>query len=495
MKISSGTTLLSLAGAAAAATCKPKIDSEKLQAEITTENLWSHLEALNDIAFEFGNGNRAFGLPGYDASVDYIWSHISDVNATKAWKQDFYAWFGQVQSISFTVDDEDFYIYGITYSPSTPAEGVTAELVLGPEGAAGCDPANYEGLDVAGKIVLTQRFRCPTDGTLAGRVAPAKAAGAAGVVIYHDITTKPTAGSLGEVDMDKYAPAGFIHLADGERLKARIQGGETVVAYFEHTQVVEERVTQNLFVETEEGDPHNVIVLGAHLDSVQAGPGINDDASGSSLVLEIFKAVQKYRFKNKIRFAWWGAEENGLLGSEYYCSNLGVSDVNDILAYLNYDMVSKGYFGVSDNDGRAHGSVAPSGSEVIQQIYLDYFASQGLETTPAILTNGSDYASFWGILGKPFGFLNTGTAVAQDPCYHQECDTIENPTPETITWNAKAAAHMVSILSMEGQDLIPKTIINETLSLRSLYGRGASVLNIEELEALGERHLGCGHDL
>jgi hypothetical protein len=139
--------------------------------------------------------------------------------------------------------------------------------------------------------------------------------------------------------------------------------------------------------------------------------------------------------------------------------------------------------------------VAPSGSEVIQQIYLDYFASQGLETTPAILTNGSDYASFWGILNKPFGFLNTGTAVAQDPCYHQACDTIENPTPETITWNAKAAAHMVSILSMEGQDLIPKTIINETLSLRSLYGRGASVLNIEELEALGERHLGCGHDL
>lgn len=101
-------------------------------------------------------------------------------------------------------------------------------------------------------------------------------------------------------------------------------------------------------------------------------------------------------------------------------------------------MVSKGYFGVSDNDGRAHGSVAPKGSEVIQQIYLDHFASKGLATTPAILTNGSDYASFWN-LHKPFGFLNTGTGVAQDPCYHQECDTIDNPDPATITANAKVS--------------------------------------------------------
>jgi hypothetical protein len=86
-------------------------------------------------------------------------------------------------------------------------------------------------------------------------------------------------------------------------------------------------------------------------------------------------------------------------------------------------MVSRGYFGVSDNDGSAHGSVAPAGSEVIQKIYLEHFASKGLETTPAILTNGSDYASFWQILNKPFGFLHTGTGTEQDDCYHQACDT------------------------------------------------------------------------
>ncbi|KAH6680080.1 aminopeptidase Y [Plectosphaerella plurivora] len=486
----------SLASAVVASECKPKLESEAFQAEIKTENLWSHLVALNDLAFEKGNGNRAFGLPGYAASVDYIWSHISNVPATKAWKQDFPAWFGQVESISFKIDDEDFYIYGITYSPSTPPEGITAEIVLGPAGEAGCYEANYEGLDVAGKIVLTQRYRCPTGGTLAGRVRPAKAAGAAGVIIYHDITTTPTAGSLGEVNLEAYAPAGFIHKADGEKIIARIQAGETIEAFYQHTQIVEERITQNLFVETEEGDPHNVIMLGAHLDSVQAGPGINDDGSGTSLILEVFKNLQKFRFRNKVRFAWWGAEENGLLGSKYYASHLPTADIDNLLTYLNYDMVSKGYWGVSDNDGRAHGSVAPPGSEVIQNIYHEFFEGLGLEVTPAVLTNGSDYASFWQILNKPFGFLNTGTGVAQDPCYHQACDTIENPDANTITINAKAAAHQLSILAMKGQELIPKVTVNATM-LTSLRVRevGPDPLLIEELEAAGHGHLGCGHDL
>lgn len=191
------------------------------------------------------------------------------------------------------------------------------------------------------------------------------------------------------------------------------------------------------------------------MDSVQAGPGINDDGklcsacnhsnqladnhtgSGTSLLLELFLAMTQYRTKNKVRFAWWGAEENGLLGSKFYCSSLPASDVDDLLVYLNFDMVAKGFFGVADTDGSTHGSAGPAGSDVVEHIYEAYYQSQGLEVTPAVLTNGSDYASFWQILGKPFGFLHTGTAVAQDPCYHQACDTIDNPDPNTITVNAR----------------------------------------------------------
>lgn len=96
---------------------------------------------------------------------------------------------------------------------------------------------------------------------MAGRVKPAALKGAAGVIIYHDLTTKPTAGSLGEVNLDQYVPAGFIHKADGEALVARIQAGEKIQAQYKHIQTVEERITQNVFVETEEGDPTNVIMV------------------------------------------------------------------------------------------------------------------------------------------------------------------------------------------------------------------------------------------
>ncbi|RYP11817.1 hypothetical protein DL765_007583 [Monosporascus sp. GIB2] len=480
--------LLSL-GLGVRATYKPKVTSEKLQAEIRTENLWANLEALHEIAAANG-GNRAFGLPGYAASVDYIWGRISDIPGTKAWKQDFPGLFNLVESIELRVDGKPFYVYGLTYSPSTSKEGITAELVLGPEGAAGCDASSYEGLDVAGKIVLVERFRCPTGGTLAGRLLPAAANGAAAVLIYNNIPTNATAGSLSQPNPEKYVPGGFINQADGLAIKERLEAGEKLEAYFQQTQVIEERITQNVFVETEDGDPDNVIVLGAHLDSVQAGPGINDDGSGTSLILEVFHALTKYKTKNKVRFAWWAAEENGLVGSKYYCSTLTAAEANKILAYLNFDMVSKGYFGVGDGDGSSHGSVAPPGSEVIEQIYVDYFSSRGIEVTPAIITNGSDYASFWQILNK------RSDCVEQDPCYHQLCDTIENPNPETITINAQAAAHMVATLAMKGTELIPKAPVNATMfnhvKSRSLMW---DHIAIEELEALGERHLGCGHEI
>ena len=128
----------------------------------------------------------------------------------------------------------------------------------------------------------------------------------------------------------------------------------------------------------------------------------NSPGSGTSLILEVFHALTKYETKNKVRFAWWGAEENGLVGSKYYCSNLPADEADKILAYLNFDMVSKGYFGVGDGDGSSHGSVAPPGSEVIEKIYVDYFTDKGLEVTPAIITNGSDYASFWQFLNKRY---------------------------------------------------------------------------------------------
>ncbi|KAF5969989.1 aminopeptidase precursor, vacuolar [Fusarium bulbicola] len=383
-----------------------KLDSEKLQADIKASNLIATLDALNDIAFTNG-GNRAFGLPGYQASVEYIYTRISKVDNAKIWKQTFPALFTFVESIELNVDNKAIDVYGLTYSPSTTKMGITAEIALGPEGAAGCDTSSYDDSDVKGKIVLVRNFPCRTSKGLAGKVISVAAAGGSAVIIYDDPMVNVAAGSLGRPNPGKYVPAGFISHSDALKIKDRIEAGETVKAHFQQTQIVEERLTQNIIAETTTGDPHNVIMLGAHLDSVQDGPGINDNGSGSALILELYLALSNYKTKNKIRFAWWGAEENGLLGSKHYTSTLSADDIKNLLVYLNFDMVSRGFFGVADTDGSSYGCKAPESSEAIEKTFVEYFTSRGIETTPVALTNGSDYAPFWQSLGKSFGFLHT----------------------------------------------------------------------------------------
>lgn len=157
------------------------------------------------------------------------------------------------------------------------------------------------------------------------------------------------------------------------------------------------------------------------------------------MILEIFEALQKYNVKNKVRFAWWGAEELGLVGSRYYTANLNATSIDQLLVYLNFDMVSSGYFGVFDGDGSTHGLAAPPGSEVVEKLFVDDLTSKGINVTSAVFTGGSDYASFMTVLKKPVGGLHTGTGIAQDPCYHKECDTYDNANPDTLTVNAKVS--------------------------------------------------------
>ncbi|KAF6809188.1 peptidase family M28 [Colletotrichum sojae] len=465
---------------------KPLVESASFQEQIIKENLEANLVRLNDIATANG-GNRAFGYPGYAASVDFVWDRISAAAAggAKVWKQDFPAVFSNEIRANLTVNGETLPAYGLSQSPATPDGGITAELVAGPEGTAACDAASYADIDAAGKIVLVREALCPgfRDGFHAGVMKPAAAAGASAVLVINDFALNLTAGTLGPADDGTYVPTGFVNKYIGDPLRARLVAGEVLTTTFWEGTFVDSRVTQNVFAETEGGDPDNVIVLGAHLDSVVWGPGINDNGnasspafisrlrqltslgSGVSLLMELFLALSKYAVNNKIRFAWWGAEERGLLGSRYYVNNLEAGESERILAYLNFDMVAKGYYGVFDGDGASYGIAAPPGSEVIQELFAAEFAAKGVNVTAARFTNGSDYASFWQVLNKPIGGLHTGTGSAQDPCYHLECDDIKNPDIDQLTVNAKATAHVLSALAVDGTNLI------KNFSVRDIFAR------------------------
>ncbi|MDT0490310.1 M28 family metallopeptidase [Streptomyces griseus] len=214
-------------------------------------------------------------------------------------------------------------------------------------------------------------------------------------------------------------------------------------------------VGYNLIAEWPGGDPNKVLIAGAHLDSVSSGAGINDNASGSAAVLETALAVSRagYQPDKRLRFAWWGAEELGLIGSKYYVNNLPAAERSKISGYLNFDMIGSpnaGYF-VYDDD------------PVIEKTFKDYFA--GLNVPTEIETEGdgrSDHAPFKAA-GVPVGGLFTGAsrtktaAQAQkwggtagqafDRCYHTSCDTTANINDTALDRNSDAAAHAIWTLS------------------------------------------------
>lgn len=236
-------------------------------------------------------------------------------------------------------------------------------------------------------------------------------------------------------------PVNAISYADGVSLYNATRAGRVTVRVAATTEIDLERETLNVIADSPRGKTDNVIVVGAHLDSVLEGPGINDNGSGSGTILEIaeqmaeLKYTKRGKLQRSVRFAFWGAEENGLLGSEHYVENLPDRQLERIYANLNFDMVgSPNYVRfVYDGDGTA-GPAGPPGSAQIEQVFTDYFEDQGLSSEPTPFNGRSDYGPFIAV-GIPAGGLFSGAegiktpeqaaeyggtaGVAYDPCYHQ----------------------------------------------------------------------------
>lgn len=211
------------------------------------------------------------------------------------------------------------------------------------------------------------------------------------------------------------------------------------------------RVGYNLIADWPGGDPNQVVMAGAHLDSVTSGAGINDNGSGSAAVLETALAVSRAGLQptKHLRFGWWGAEELGLVGSRYYANNLPSAERAKLDGYLNFDMIGSsnpGYF-VYDDD------------PAIEQTFKTYFAGLGVPTEIETEGDGrSDHASFMSI-GVPVGGLFTGagrtksSAQAQkwggtagqafDRCYHSSCDTTAGINDTALNRNSDAIAYAV----------------------------------------------------
>lgn len=422
----------------------------KLLECVTLEGVREHQAAFQAIA-DANNGIRTSGTAGYDASVDY---------AVQVFTQAGY---------NVTVQPFQFQTF-ISLSPSVleqvapPPTGPIENSIMSYSGSGdvtapvstlpvitGCVSSDFAGFP-AGNIALISRGAC----TFAIKATNAYNAGAVGVVIYNN-TTGVLNGTLGNgFTLD--IPVTSVTQAVGQQLAAT--PGLVLRLKTETFRGI--ATTYNVLAESSSGDPNNVVMAGAHLDSVNAGPGINDNGSGSAAILEVAQQMAKVKPRNMVRFALWGAEESGLVGSDYYVNNLPQTELDKIALYLNFDMVGSPnhvfFIYDGDNSDGVGAGPGPEGSADIEKTFERYFTKMGIPFKGTDFSGRSDYGPFIAA-GIPAGGLFTGaegiktaeeaaiwggTAGQQyDPCYHLACDTFANYNPFALEVNSDAIAYSV----------------------------------------------------
>jgi len=443
---------------------------KKLLSCVTLDGVREHQAALQAIANANG-GTRLAGTQGYEDSVDYVVQKmtVAGYNVTlNSFPFNFFppAVLQQLTPVSATYETGTFTNSGVG-SVTGNVLPVDINLVPPRASTSGCEAADFAGLDFSGPsdIALIQRGTC----TFAQKVQNAEAAGAEAVIIFNQ-GNDPTrealiVGTL--VPFSASVPVVGASFADGAALS---QAGSTAHVQVDPPQAI---TLHNVIAESKYGDPNNVVMAGAHLDSVAAGPGINDNGSGSAALLEVAEQMQKVKPRNKLRFAWWGAEEAGLVGSTAYVNGLSQAEKDKIALYLNFDMVgSPNYvFFIYDGDNSdGVGSPAgPAGSAAIEKTFERFFtnvANKPFKGTD--FTGRSDYGPFIAV-GIPSGGLFTGaegvktaaevalwggTAGQQyDSCYHLACDTYANNNNTALDTNSDAIAYAVLQFSMSTADV------------------------------------------
>jgi Zn-dependent M28 family amino/carboxypeptidase len=461
----------------------PKL-ARQLVKNVGIDKMNRHLIALQRLADRNG-GTRAAGTEGHVQSAEYIATKLEDAGFVVT-RQEFPILYDQTDAETLTVAGTDIAVERMTYSSSTPEGGATGPLEVVPsDDTPGCETTDYDALSPQGAIVLVSRGAC----TFAQKADIAGQVGAAGVLVYNNVPGA-LAGGFAE-PIPGSAPAGGITQADGAALAAQ----DGVEVTLDLRGFSEPRTTYNVIAETQTGRHDNVVMAGAHLDSVTGGPGINDNGTGSAALLETaLQLGSSPKVNNAVRFAWWSAEEIGLVGSTHYVDDLSFEEQLDIALYLNFDMIGSpnaGYFVLDgdDSDGVGAGP-GPSGSAQIESAFQAFYGAAGVATEGKDFDGRSDYGEFV-TAGIPSGGLFTGAeqvkteaqaakwggtaGVAFDKCYHQACDTLGNVDRVALDRNADAEAFVLASYAISTEDVNGVPSRAERAESRTAAQRPASV--------------------
>ncbi len=430
------------------------VDPDDLESRVTVEGVMTHLTALQTIA-DANDGNRAIGTSGYEASGQYIEQVLTAAGYTPV-RQDFQATTQKIDAFSITLlgtttdlttpQPQRIPMEG---TPATDAAGIVGAPLVAPATATGCDEAEWGGVSAVGAVAVISRGIC----SFAEKSAAAAAAGASAALIYNN-EEGPLQGTLGE-QVPGLVPTVGLTQAEGAAVVAALGSATPPTVDLQLQETTTTVDTFNIIAETPTGNSTNTVMLGAHLDSVPEGPGINDNGSGSAAILET--AVQLAAsgpLNNQVRFAWWGAEEVGLVGSAHYVEDLAENnpaELEEIATYLNFDMVASPNYVISVYDADQSTFEAPvevpEGSIATEQAFTDYFDASGQAWIDTAFDSRSDYDAFISY-GVPASGLFTGAdevktpeqvalfggtaGITQDPNYHSAGDNLGNVNQEAL---------------------------------------------------------------
>ncbi|WP_188311980.1 M20/M25/M40 family metallo-hydrolase [Salinarimonas soli] len=437
------------------------------------EGAMVHVRSFDDIA-KANEGHRAAGSAGYDASAEYVARTLQAAGYEVRMEEFSFPFFeerspptlslvapnngpsialGDIQTLRRSGTGQ--VVGGLSPVDLDLNEGTTPTA-----STSGCEPEDFRGFG-AGRVALLRRGTC----TFQVKVDNAVAAGAAAVVVMNEGTPGRLDRFSGVLPTAAAIPVVAISFEQGRALASRT-GAQVSVKV---DAAVGTRTTRNVLADTRIGHPDEVVVVGAHLDSVREGPGMNDNASGSAAVLQaaVRLARSNVSVRHHVRFAFWSAEELGLLGSKHHVAQLSDVEREAMRLYINLDMVG------SRNFGRFIYS-SPQSSQGLYPVALaalrEHFRQRDLPFEERMVggrqRTASDDASF-AARGIPTLGLYTGAgerkndaqgalfggAVGQpfDACYHQACDTTDNV--EGTVLNDMSEALFAALIASAAPDM------------------------------------------
>ena len=471
---------------------------QKLVDCVTKDDLWAHMVKFQQIADANpgadGHPSRNSGEPGYKASADYVADVMRSAGyqvTLQEYKFHYFSFVGTPVMREVSPTPRDFGL-GTEFNPGPVAGSTTAKLqpVGGivvpatptPSSASGCAATDFAGF-VAGNIALIQRGTC----TFAQKVANAEAAGASATVIFNEGNPGRTGLFSGSLAGTEQHPVLFTSYDVGTQLLAQYSPGVGPVLTVD-VQAIDDpnRSDWNVIADSRGGDPNNVLVIDAHLDAIY-GAGMLDNASGSAAILDIAQQLKNTNTRNKLRFIWFGGEELGLLGSDFYVNTLPATELAKIKFDLDADVLATPNYvaGVLDPKdgvqlfGRDPGTpMDPSiwaPSAIARDYGIQYLSSIGqnsilfsadgtdafmfqLAGIPAsgVLTGqdccklASDVALFGGFEGNFEGTVPGDDGGCVDNPFRW-CDNLSNNDPEVLTFMSKAFANMVGHMAYDTQ--------------------------------------------